>query len=93
MGVFAACALVVVGRLVYLPFDQNVQTKLDLTAPRQREVLQPARGNIYDRKGELLVTNTVLYDLAIEYGYVTYGDEDTDKDLAGGRRHYHHRAT
>ena len=81
MGVFAACALVVVGRLVYLPFDQNVQTKLDLTAPRQREVLQPARGNIYDRKGELLVTNTVLYDLAIEYGYVTYGDEDNDKDL------------
>jgi penicillin-binding protein 2 len=64
-GIFLLAALTLVIRLFYI---QVIDSSYKLSAENnsQRiEILYPARGLIYDRKGELLVYNQPSYDLMI----------------------------
>ena len=65
MGVFILVALTYIIRLFYLQVIDN-QYKLSAENIVLRyEKQYPARGNIYDRKGNLLVYNEALYDLMV----------------------------
>jgi penicillin-binding protein 2 len=64
-GIFILAALALIIRLFYI---QVVDSSYKLSAENnsQRiEILYPARGLVYDRKGELLVFNQPSYDLMI----------------------------
>lgn len=62
-GLFAFIALVFIGRLVQLQLASSEWTDYAARLTESREVLDPARGLIYDRHGALLVTNKASYDL------------------------------
>jgi len=70
MGVFILVALTYIIRLFYLQVIDN-QYKLSAENIVLRyEKQYPARGNIYDRNGNLLVYNEALYDLMVIPGQV-----------------------
>lgn len=65
IAIFVAVGLIFLGRLFYL---QVIDDSYELSANNNvlRYVTQyPARGLIYDRKGELLVYNEAVYDLMV----------------------------
>ena len=64
-AIFLLVALVFAGRLFYLQvLDDSYKRAADRNT-LQRLVQVPYRGLIYDRKGELLVQNTPVYDLMV----------------------------
>ena len=63
---FATLGLVVLGRVYYLQVIEY--EKYSLQGERnsiRQEIISPARGLIYDRKGELLVSNEPIFTLTI----------------------------
>ena len=62
--IFGAALLVIVGRLFYL----QIVSDYGPTALEQavyRKVVYPSRGLVYDRKGNIILDNTILYDLVV----------------------------
>ncbi|MCB2207171.1 MAG: penicillin-binding protein 2 [Bacteroidetes bacterium] len=81
MGMFILVALIYIIRLFYLQVIDN-QYKLSAENIVLRyEKQYPARGNIYDRNGNLLVYNEALYDLMVIPGQVKNIDTATFCDL------------
>ncbi len=70
IGFFVLVALIYIVRLFYL---QVIDNRYKLSAKNivlRYEKQYPARGNIYDRNGQLLVYNEALYDLMVIPGQV-----------------------
>ncbi len=64
-GIAVLVVLVYIIRLFCLQvIDQSTQEKAEKNA-QLRQIVYPARGLIYDRKGELLVTNQPVYEISI----------------------------
>jgi len=81
MGVFILVALIYIIRLFYL---QVIDNRYKLSAENivlRYEKQYPARGNIYDRNGNLLVYNEALYDLMVIPGQVKEIDTNAFCDL------------
>ncbi len=75
IGLFILVAFIYIIRLFYL---QVIDNRYKLSARNivlRYEKQYPARGNIYDRNGQLLVYNEALYDLMVIPGHV--GNMDT----------------
>jgi cell division protein FtsI/penicillin-binding protein 2 len=56
-------------RMVYLQYSQggqDLKTKSDLYYMYRHEVLEPERGSIYDRFGNLLAGNKVVYEIGVD---------------------------
>lgn len=69
--VFVLTALVMLGRIFYIQvLDPKYKELADATAIRKKTIF-PARGEIFDRNGELLVSNVPVYDLMVTYNQVS----------------------
>jgi len=64
-GIFLAVALLYMGRLFYMQVLDGTYKLASDRNTLQRIVQIPYRGLIYDRKGQLLVQNTPVYDLMV----------------------------
>ncbi len=64
-------------RLISIQFDAKAAIIAD-GQPGIFEMVRPPRGRIYDRDGDLLATNTVYYELGIDYKSLGFGDENED---------------
>lgn len=62
-GLFGFIAVVFIGRLAQLQLGSDEWTDYAARLTESRETLDAARGLMYDRNGELLVTNRASYDL------------------------------
>ncbi len=87
--VFAICAVLLIGKALDL---QVLNTKIRnkaLVATRDLYTLYPARGVMYDRDGQLLVTNNTVYDIMAIYNQIDW-DMDTTKfcNLLGITKEY-----
>lgn len=77
--VFILAALVLIGKAAQLQlYDKTYRDMADATAI-QEYTIYPARGLIYDRKGELLIQNTPTYDLMVTYDQIEWENFDTTK--------------
>lgn len=64
-GIAIAVVLVYIIRLLFLQvIDQSTQEKAENNA-QLRQVVYPSRGLIYDRNGELLVSNQPIYEVTL----------------------------
>lgn len=64
-GIAIAVVLVYIIRLLFLQvIDQSTQEKAENNA-QLRQVIYPSRGLIYDRNGELLVSNQPIYEVTL----------------------------
>lgn len=62
-GLFAFIAVVFIGRLAQLQLGSNEWSDYAARLTESRETLDAARGMMYDRHGQLLVTNRASYDI------------------------------
>lgn len=68
--VFILTALMMLGRVFYIQIlDPKYKQLADATAIRKK-TLFPARGEMFDRNGELLVSNVPVYDLMVTYNQI-----------------------
>ncbi len=69
--VFFSAALLLVGRAAQLQlFSSQYRLQADATTIDQTTVY-PSRGQIFDRKGNLLVNNEAVYDLMVTYNQIS----------------------
>ncbi len=74
-GAILFIGVIILMRVAYMQLlDQSYRVKAE-TATIEKQVIQPARGLIYDRNGKLLVFNQPIYDL-----YVTFSLLDPAMD-------------
>lgn len=64
-------------RLISIQFDAKAAEIAD-GDPGVFEMVRPPRGRVFDRDGDLLATNTVYYELGIDYKSLNVGDENGD---------------
>ncbi|MFN6083131.1 MAG: penicillin-binding transpeptidase domain-containing protein, partial [Bacteroidota bacterium] len=64
-GIFSTVAIIYVVRLVVLQLMDDTYLRSAQQNVLQEQTIYPARGLIYDRKGELLVYNDAIYDLIV----------------------------
>lgn len=62
-GLFILIAAIFTGRLVQLQFFDPAMSEYAARLTEEREILIPARGIVYDRNGEVILTNKAGYDL------------------------------
>ena len=68
--VFFSAAMLLIGRAAQLQlFSSQYRLQADATTIDQ-ETIYPSRGQIFDRKGNLLVNNEAMYDLMVTYNQV-----------------------
>ncbi len=87
VGIFVACALVILGRIFYLTVIVGPQNAEDALASRTVEVTLPAkRGTIYDRNGTVLATSVDAKTLYCNPTEVTdpQGEAQQLANLLGG---------
>ena len=75
--ILALCTLFVFYRLIGIQFDARA-AEIAEGDPGIFEMVRPPRGRIFDRDGDLLATNTVFYELGIDYKSLYFGDENED---------------
>ncbi|MDP7260014.1 MAG: penicillin-binding transpeptidase domain-containing protein, partial [Anaerolineales bacterium] len=75
--ILALCTLFVFYRLISIQFDAKA-AEIAEGDPGIFEMVQPPRGRIFDRDGDLLATNTVYYELGIDYKSLRVEDENED---------------
>lgn len=65
--IFAAIGMVIIGRVVLIHIGPEREDigEFEKEDGVQEEVLKPARGDIYDRDGNLLAGSELIYDVAI----------------------------
>ncbi len=82
-AVLAALGVLVIYRLVSIQFGINTAyfAAAALTEYSYKTTVQPPRGEIYDRSGVLLVTNSIEYEIGIS-PVLIYDREDTASKLA-----------
>ena len=70
--IFLIVAVTVVGRIVYIQFSPQAETLREKGESFIGFVqdLQPVRGEIYDRWGNLLAGNTTVYEIGVELQHV-----------------------
>lgn len=87
LGVFfAVCCTVFVARLVYyqVAVRENYERPVMSVSGNVRTVTVKAqRGNICDRNGKVLVTNSYTYDLQIEFGALPEDRDSVHRSLLG----------
>lgn len=68
-GIVAVATIILIGRLIFLQVVHRTDYRLQSDQNRIREVtLKPVRGMIFDRQGELLVSNSPAFSLyAVPY--------------------------
>jgi len=74
LGFIILTFVVLAGRLFYL---QIISTDFSTRAQKnvvKRKILQPSRGIVYDRYGEMIVTNTPSFDMVIVPGELKMSD-------------------
>ncbi|MBK7872593.1 MAG: hypothetical protein IPJ74_18885 [Saprospiraceae bacterium] len=77
--VFILAAFLLIFKALQLQLiDKTFRRMADATAI-QEYTIYPARGLIYDRKGELLIYNTPTYDLMVTYNLINKEHFDTTK--------------
>lgn len=62
-GLFVLIAIIFIGRLVQLQFFDREMSEYAARLTEEREILIPARGIVYDRHGQTILTNKAGYDL------------------------------
>ena len=73
-------------RMIYLqysPGGQDLKTKADLNYMYKHEVIEPERGSIYDRFGNLLAGNKVVYELGVDLTEIDRDPYTIAKYLSG----------
>ncbi len=92
--VFVGAALLLLGKAFYLQIvSKEYEARARATAISEN-VLYPARGLMYDRDGDLLVYNNLIYDLMVIYNQVEQDKMDVDKFcrlLGIGRKEFDER--
>ena len=78
--ILGLCTLFVFHRLISIQFDAKAAEIAD-GDPGIFEMVRPPRGRILDRDGDLLATNTVYYELGIDYVSLSFGDENQDGEI------------
>ncbi len=70
--VFAAFAIVVVGQIIRIQFGPQAETLKDMSDDYVGfyKTVQPVRGQIYDRWGNLLAGNRTVYEVGVELNQV-----------------------
>ncbi len=63
--IFVCVAIIYISRLFYLQVVDDSYVFFAQNNVLQEQTIYPARGLIYDRKGELLVYNDAIYDLSV----------------------------
>ena len=69
--ILGLCTLFVFYRLISIQFDAKAAEIAD-GDPGIFEMVRPPRGRIFDRDGDLLATNTVYYELGIDYASLSF---------------------
>ncbi len=64
-SIFTVVALIIIGKLLYLQLFQDKYKILADDIAIYRKVVYPPRGVIYDRKGNVMLYNKVVYDLMV----------------------------
>lgn len=83
---FAVCCTVFVARLIYyqIAVRENYERPVISVSGNVRTVTVKAqRGNICDRNGKVLVTNSYTYDLQIEFGALPEDRDSVHRSLLG----------
>jgi cell division protein FtsI/penicillin-binding protein 2 len=67
-SIFAASAIVILIQIVRIQFGPQAETLREISEnyPGSTQVVQPVRGQIYDRWGNLLAGNTTVYEISAE---------------------------
>lgn len=94
----AAVALVLLGKLFYIQVIDDSYKKDASNNSMVYSVIYPPRGVIYDRNGEILVGNSVCYDILVTPREVTHLDTvalahalDTSVDFVREKMQYYHK--
>ncbi|MDD5819050.1 MAG: penicillin-binding transpeptidase domain-containing protein [Bacteroidales bacterium] len=94
----AAVALVLLGKLFYIQVIDDSYKKDASNNSMVYSVIYPPRGVIYDRNGEILVGNSVCYDILVTPREVTSLDTvalahalDTSVDFVREKMQYYHK--
>lgn len=94
----AAVALVLLGKLFYIQVIDDNYKKDASNNSMVYSVIYPPRGVIYDRNGEILVGNSVCYDILVTPREVTSLDTvalahalDTSVDFVREKMQYYHK--
>lgn len=69
-GIFGLATIFQMVRINYTPFAQDLILKSE-DYQGVRKTIYPPRGTIYDRKGNILATNQIGYEVGIDLKYVT----------------------
>ena len=64
---FLACGLLLIGKAFQLQILNHDPRQADTGVAVEQYTLYPARGLVYDRHDELLITNTPMYDLLVTH--------------------------
>ena len=62
-GIFLLIAIIFIGRLIHLQLFSGDLQDYAARLTQEREVLEPARGLVYDRNGQLFLDNQAGYDI------------------------------
>ncbi|NQX90608.1 MAG: peptidoglycan glycosyltransferase [Flavobacteriales bacterium] len=65
MGIMLSISLAFIGRLFYLQMMENEWQRVASNMTEKSTIIYPPRGKIYDRNGQLMVSNKAIYDLMI----------------------------
>jgi cell division protein FtsI/penicillin-binding protein 2 len=69
-AIFGMATIFQMVRINYTPFAQDLMLKSE-NYQGVRKTIYPPRGTIYDRKGNILATNQIGYEVGIDLKYVT----------------------
>jgi cell division protein FtsI/penicillin-binding protein 2 len=69
-GILGVATMIQMVRINYTPFAQDLIAKAE-DYQGVRKTIYPPRGTIYDRKGNILATNQIGYEVGIDLKFVT----------------------
>ena len=78
VSLFVLIGIIMLGKAANLQLFDNTFKDRGNTAAIDKQIIYPERGLIYDRKGDLLVYNTLVYDLMVTFNNINE-DLDTSK--------------
>lgn len=80
--IFLAISVVIIGKIAYLQYiwEPNPKFVKDFKPAKQKEVIEPERGNIIDHNGKLLAISTPLYNIYMDcYVQKEYNEKHGEK--------------
>jgi len=71
VGLFVVVSLIILVKAANLQLFDNTFKSRGNTAAIDKQIIYPERGLLYDRNGELMVYNTLVYDLMVTYNRIS----------------------